>query len=118
MDQPSPKKERIEGVLSKNLDAVEGRVDTVIDEAKSQLHELRNEAQEVSEEALGRLERSWEDTLSQIEEYLASRPWLVFGAFCAIAFLFSHRDRHKRRAGSEYSPRYRATRLGANYSRN
>ena len=44
---------------------------------------LRNEAQEVSEQALGRLEPTWEDTLTSIEEYLASRPWLVFGAFCA-----------------------------------
>jgi ElaB/YqjD/DUF883 family membrane-anchored ribosome-binding protein len=122
MDQPTHKEERIgdaaKGVLNKNLDTVECSVDTVIDKAKAQLHELRNEAQEVSEQALGRLERSWGDTLRQIEEYLASRPWLVFGAFCAIAFIFSQTGRQKRRAGSQYNPRYLATRLGANYSRN
>ena len=108
MDQHSHKEERIEdaakGVFSKNLDAVEGSVDTVIDKAKTQFHELRHEAQEVSEQALGRLERSWEDTLTQIEEYLASHPWLIFGAFCAIAFMFSRRDRQKRRAGSNTAP--------------
>jgi ElaB/YqjD/DUF883 family membrane-anchored ribosome-binding protein len=97
MDQRLHKEERIEdavkGVLGNKLDAVEGTVDTVVDEAKTQLHELRKDAQQVSEQTLGRLERSWEDTLSRIEEYLVSRPWLVFGAFCAIAFLFSQRQR-------------------------
>ena len=116
MDQPSHKEERLEdaakGVVSKNLDAVEGSVDTVIDQAKTQLHELRKEAQEVSEQALGRVERSWDDTLTNIGKYLASRPWVVFGAFCAIAFIFSQMNRQKRRAGSEYSPRNLATRLG------
>jgi ElaB/YqjD/DUF883 family membrane-anchored ribosome-binding protein len=113
MDQSERIEDAAKSVLTKNLDAVEGSVDTVIDKAKSELHELRNEAQEVSDQALGHLERSWKDTLSQIEEYLAARPWLLFGAFCAIAFIFSQRDRQKRRAGSEYSPRYLATRLGA-----
>lgn len=71
MDQPSHKEERLEdaakGVVSKNLDAVEGSVDTVIDQAKTQLHELRQEAQEVSEQALGRVERSCDDTLTNWE---------------------------------------------------
>ena len=119
MDQPTHKEDRIEvaakGVLRKNLDAVEGSVDTVIDKAKTKLHELRHEAEEVSEHALGRFEHSWEDSLTQINKYLASRPWLVFGALGAIAFIFSQRNREKRRAGSQYSPRNLARRLGAGH---
>lgn len=113
MDQVEPIKDAAKSVLSKNLDAVEGSVDTVIDKAKTELHELSTEAQQVSDQALGHLERSWKDTLSQVEQYLASRPWLLFGAFCALAFMFSKRDRQKRRVGPEYSARYLATRLAA-----
>jgi hypothetical protein len=115
MDQPERIEDAAKAVLGKNLDTLEGSVDTIMDKAKSKLHEVRNEAQEVSEKALGRLERSWEDTFTQIGEFLASRPWLVFGAFCAIAFLFSQNDRRRRRAGSEYSPRNLATRLGTGH---
>ena len=115
MDQAERIEDAAKGVLTKNLDAVEGNVDTVIDNAKSQLHELRKEAQEASEHAVGHLERSWADTVSQIEKYLSSRPWLLFGAFCATAFMFSQRDRKQRRGGSEYSPRNLATRLGAGH---
>jgi hypothetical protein len=53
---------------------LEGSVDTVIDQAKTQLHELRKEAQEVSEQALGRVERSWDDTLTNIGK-LPVRGW-------------------------------------------
>ena len=112
MDQPKRIEDTAKSILSKNLDTVEGSVDTVIDKAKTQFHELRNEAQQVAGQAFGGLERSWEDTFSHIEKYLASRPWLLFGAFCAIAFMFSQKDRQKRRTRAEYSPRYLAKRLG------
>ena len=71
-----------EGIVSQNLDTVESEIDRVV-------HELRGKAEEVADQIVTRAKKSWDQKRPQIEAYMESHPWIVFGALLVVAYLFS-----------------------------
>lgn len=61
------------------------------------IHELRGKAQEVADQVMTRVKKSWDQKRPQIETYMESHPWIVFGALLLVAYLFSETQPSRRR---------------------
>lgn len=81
-------------VVTQKLAAVEANVDTAIQDV---VHEMRSEAQDVVDQALNRLQATWERQRPKIEGYVAAHPWIVLGGLVLAGYLFAGRQRSRHR---------------------
>ena len=81
--------EAAQDLVSQNLDKVEARIDSTVDNAKNAVHELRSEAQEAVDRTLIRFTEFWERVQKEVEAQMAQRPWVVLGSLLVVGYLLS-----------------------------
>ena len=81
--------EAAQDLVSQNLDKVEARIDSTVDNARNAVHELRSEAQEAVDRTLIRFTEFWERVQKEVEAQMAQRPWVVLGSLLVVGYLLS-----------------------------
>jgi hypothetical protein len=111
MDRTRERENRIAGsahaVVGKTLDTLESELDTA---TESTIHQLRNQTQEMADQALNRLTLYVEQRISKIEAYMASHPWVVLGSLLILSYVFSDAKYSRLDSGATgegYTPRLR-----------
>jgi hypothetical protein len=88
--------EAVQGVVSQNLDTVEARIDSTVDNAKDAVHELRSEAQEAADRTLTRFKGFWERMQEKADAQMALHPWIVLGSLLVVGYLLSRSQQSRR----------------------
>ena len=88
--------EAVQGVVSQNLDTVEARIDSTVDNAKDAVHELRSEAQEAADRTLTRFKGVWEGMQEKLDAQMASHPWMVLGSLLIVGYHLARSQRSRR----------------------
>ena len=88
--------EAVQGLVSDNLNRVEAQVDSTVESAKEVVHELRSEAETVTDQTLRRFQGVWGQMQEKLNTQMEQHPWLILGSLLLLGFVLS-RSRASRR---------------------
>ena len=81
--------QKAQQIVQDELDSVEERVDKAIERTKDSVHELRNNAEDVIDQAFTRGKSVWQQQQEKVERFVSSHPWLVLGGVLLVGYILA-----------------------------